>query len=337
MKGWLGSVTERGKYLVDFWGGHDCPTPKVMSPNGPVLETTQSVISIHNPIHGPIPATGNQGAEVAMVCSKVQFWMVRFFLLFSLLGWNTLEGAEPGYKIVDVRDGGLIRGTVRMSGSASDFTVPTGKDDKICGPAVLLSKLSTGRNGGVKNAVVYIEQIGEGKSFASGKKYLLDQKECKYTPHVTVLPHGAPLEIVNSDPVLHNVHISELGSGKASVVNIAQPIKGQRTVIQASRIRKPGFLVATCDAGHPWMSAYIMVAEHPYYSLTDRDGNYFISDIPPGDYRLVMWHEGVRVSRIDSSKGKTIRYDYEEPYMTESLVSVQKGKTTRADFQLQLR
>jgi len=291
---------------------------------------------------GAVVSGRTSGSEVECKgCCMLQRTMVRVFgrvfMPLLLIGWNSLQGAEPGYRTVDVRNGGLVRGTVRLSGSASDFTVPTGKDDKICGPTVLLSKLTTGRNGGVKNAIVYIEQIGEGKSFAPGKKYLLDQKECKYTPHVSVLPYGAPLEIVNSDPVLHNVHLSELGAGRASVVNIAQPIKGQRTVIQASRIRRPGFLVATCDAGHPWMSAYIMVAEHPYYTVTDSDGNYFISDIPPGEYRLVMWHEGVRVTRIDSSKGKAVRYEYEEPYVTESHISVEKGKTSRADFQLQLR
>jgi len=257
--------------------------------------------------------------------------------LLLLLGRNVLQCGEPGYKAIDVQTGGSVRGTVRLSGSVSDLTVPTGKDDKICGPTVLLSKFSTGRNGGVKNAIVYIQKIGEGKPFPPGKKYLLDQKECRYKPHVMVLPFGSPLEIVNSDPVLHNVHISELGLGRASVLNIAQPIKGQRSTIQASQIRKPGFLVATCDAGHPWMSAYVMVAEHPYYAVTDEDGNYMIDDIPPGEYRLTMWHEGIRVTKVDTNKGKTVRYEYEDPYVTESQIKIEKGRPARVDFNMRLR
>lgn len=260
--------------------------------------------------------------------------VVMFLLLMDV---HLLYGGEPAYKAIDVQGGGSVRGIVRLSGSVSDMTVPTGKDDKICGPSVVLSKLQTGRNGGVKNAVVYLQKISEGKPFDKGKKYFLDQKDCRYKPHVMVLPYGSSLEIVNSDPVLHNVHVSELGSSRMSVVNIAQPIRGQRSVIQASQIRKPGFFVATCDAGHPWMNAYIIVAEHPYYAVTDADGNYMIEDVPPGEYNLVMWHEGVRVTKVDTDRGKTVRYEYEDPYQTESQVTIEKGRPARVDFKLQLR
>jgi hypothetical protein len=267
----------------------------------------------------------------------VVFIYAGIVLLLLLVNGNVGEGGEPTYKRVKVQEGGSVRGSVRLSGNVSDMTVPTGKDDKICGSSVLLSKLSTGRNEGVRNAIVYIQKIEQGKPFETGKKYLLDQRGCSYKPHVMVLPFGSPLEIVNSDPVLHNVHVSELGSSRMSVVNIAQPIRGQRSVIQASQIRKPGFFVATCDAGHPWMNAYIVVADHPYYAVTDVDGNYNIDDIPPGEYRLMMWHEGVRVTKVDSDKGKPVRYEYEEPYVTESQVTIEKGRPARLDFTLKLR
>ncbi len=260
--------------------------------------------------------------------------VIALLLMFSS---RAALSVEPGYKAITVQQSGNVRGTVRLIGKSLEETVPTGKDDKICGSAVTLSRLSTGRNGGVKNAIVYLEKIEEGKHFASGKKYLLDQKECRYQPHVMVLPLGAPLEIVNSDPVLHNVHLSELGSGKMSIVNVAQPIRGQRSVIQASQLKKPGILKATCDAGHPWMSAYIMVAENPYYAVTDADGNYAIGDIPPGEYRLVMWHEGVKLTKAEKERGQTVRYDFEDPYVTESQVTIEANHTARADFQLQLR
>jgi hypothetical protein len=266
---------------------------------------------------------------------------IRFFagavVLLLLLDWTVLQCGEPGNKTMHLHGGGQVRGTVRLSGSVSDMTVPTGKDDKICGPTVLLSRLSTGRNGGVKNAIVYIQNIEGGKPFAPGKKYLLDQQGCKYKPHVMVLPFGSPLEIVNNDPILHNVHVSELGSGRMSLLNIAQPIRGQRSVIQGSQIRKSGFLVATCDAGHPWMNAYIMVAESPYYSMTDTDGNYVIDDIPPGEYWLTMWHEGVRVTKVVKEGTRTVRYEYEDPYVAESQLTIERGQSSRVDFSMQLR
>jgi hypothetical protein len=266
--------------------------------------------------------------------TRCSAWLIAFLLLG---GASLVHCGEPGYRSVKVQDGGSVRGTVRLSGTVSDITVPTGKDDKICGVTVPLSKLSAGRNGGVRNAIVYIQNIDEGKPFGAGKKFLMDQKDCRYDPHVMVLPFGSPLEIVNSDRVLHNVHISELGPSRMAILNIAQPIRGQRSTIQGSQIKRPGFLVATCDAGHPWMNAYIMVAEHPYCAITDADGNYVIDNIPPGEYRLIMWHEGARVTKVETERGKTVRYDYEDPYLTESQLTIEKGRPARIDFKLQLR
>jgi hypothetical protein len=256
---------------------------------------------------------------------------------FWLLNASISLSRESGYQPVRVPDGGSVRGVVRVSGDASDITVATGKDEKICGGKVSLARLSTGLNGGVKNAVVYIQGIRKGKPFSGTRNYLLDQKGCRYIPHVMILPFGSPLEIVNSDPVLHNVHISELGSSRISILNIAQPIRGQRSTIPGSKIRTPGFLEATCDAGHPWMNAYIVVAEHPYYAITDVDGNFVINDIPPGEYRLLMWHEGVRVVKVDVDRGRTVRYEYEDPYVIERHVTIQKGRSTRANFEFHLR
>lgn len=262
-------------------------------------------------------------------------WCIWTLVAFLSVGRNGAQGGEAGYKAIDVaRNGGSVSGVVRLNQSVADQRVPTGKDDKICGPTAALSRLSTGQGRGVRNAVVYIEKIPEGKPFSRATKFLLDQKQCMYSPHVMVMPFGASLEIVNSDPVLHNVHISELGTGSASVVNIAQPIKGQKSILEPSRFKKPGFYVATCDAGHPWMSAYIMVAEHPYYAVTDARGNYSIKDIPPGQYQLVMWHEGIKVSHVDEKGGKPIRYDFEDPYVSRMTLTIEKGHTARADFEI---
>jgi len=266
--------------------------------------------------------------------TRSTFWLVALVLFANTY---SARAGVLGYRTIKVQNGGSVRGMVRLSGSPNDITVTTGKDDKICGATVPLAKLSSGRNGGVKNAIVFIQNIVEGKPFDGTGHYLLDQKKCRYSPHIMVLPFGSPLEIVNSDKVLHNVHISELGAPRMSILNIAQPIRGQRSMIQASQIRKTGFLVATCDAGHPWMNAYIMVAEHPYYAITDEDGNYAIEDIPPGEYRLAMWHEGIRVAKVDSDRGKPIRYEYEDPYLTVSQVTIEKRRPVKIDFTLQLR
>jgi hypothetical protein len=151
------------------------------------------------------------------------------------------------------------------------------------------------------------------------------------------VPFGETLTIMNSDPILHNVHTYDESAGSKSVFNIAQPIRGQKTPIKSTLFKKPGLYSVTCDAGHPWMSAYIMVMDHPYYALTDANGNFIINNVPPGRYKLRLWHEGVFVAKTELENGKPKLYQYEEPYQTAQEVVVPERGTVRSDFKLVLR
>ncbi len=85
------------------------------------------------------------------------------------------------------------------------------------------------------------------------------------------------------------------------------------------------------------MSAYIVVAEHPYYALTDANGEFTLDDVPPGPYRLRLWHEGVAVTETSFEKGKPKRYYFEDPYeLTKDVIVPPNGETT-VEFELQLR
>lgn len=92
---------------------------------------------------------------------------------------------------------------------------------------------------------------------------------------------GARLEILNNDPILHNVHTYFDGKPPQTLFNIAQPIKGRR--MKSKPLQKSGLILATCDAGHPWMFAHIMVADHPYYTVTDKNGNFRLENAPPAN------------------------------------------------------
>jgi hypothetical protein len=102
-------------------------------------------------------------------------------------------------------------------------------------------------------------------------------------------------------------------------------------------IDKPGLILATCDAGHPWMFAHIMVAPHPYYTITDANGNFHIDNVPPGTYTLQLWHEGIAVTNKVLENGKVSKYDFEEPYEENRPVTVTQQKETVVDFELNLR
>jgi len=257
--------------------------------------------------------------------------------LIALVGWGQAQ-AQKSYREIAIKGGGTITGVVRLAGDAKlPPPAPTHKDKDWCGVTKPIARLLVNKKRGVKNAIVSIEGVKEGKAFPKGQSYTLDQKGCEYVPHVMVIPFGATLDIINSDPVLHNVHTYEEFETRRTVFNIAQPIKGQRTPIKHTFFKKPGLFLATCDAGHPWMSAYILAADHPYYTVTDEDGNYTIKDIPPGTYRIKMWHEGVKVVRTEMENGIPKSYRFEPAYEVVQDVTIEAGKTRPLDFEFALR
>ena len=235
---------------------------------------------------------------------------------------------------------GRIRGTVRFEGAleAAEFEAIT-ENQNVCGDSAPLQRLALGENLGVRHAFVYLEgvpPIGSAidRPSASTEPVLVDQRECEYVPHALVVPVETRAAVTNSDAILHNVHgRRDTGDGLQTIFNLAQPLRGQRTTIN-SPLTEPGIVYLSCEAGHPWMSAHILVADHAYVAVTDGAGEFLIDNVPPGTYDIKMWHEGVRLERIVRSLQ---RYDYEEPYEITQEVTVEADTETLVAFQMTLR
>ncbi len=206
--------------------------------------------------------------------------------------------AAEAYEVTAVKDGGTLKGSVVFKGTPPPpKKLIIGKDPEFCGKDPVTGKKQLTRdskelivkNGRIANVVVYLEDIKRGKAWkvpAGG--FVLDQKNCDFRPRVQVVAPGE-LTVVNSDPVLHNSHAfegTERGRGR-TVFNFAQPIQGQKNT---ARLRRPGIHEVKCDA-HGWMHAWLYVSEHPYADVTGEDGTFSISDVPPGTYKVVAWHE----------------------------------------------
>lgn len=85
------------------------------------------------------------------------------------------------------------------------------------------------------------------------------------------------------------------------------------------------------------MSAYILVMKHPYYSSTDKNGKFMLTDVPPGTYKLHMWHEGIAVISKELENGKVKNYHFEEPYIVAKEIVVPVNGEIVVDFDLVTR
>ena len=150
-------------------------------------------------------------------------------------------------------------------------------------------------NGTLKNVFVYVKDGLSGKTFEAPKNAVVfDQHGCQYNPKVFGIQVGQPLEIVNSDDTLHNVHALPNNSPQ---FNLGMPIKGMK---MKKTFTKPEVMVKIKCEVHPWMRAYAGVVDNPFYGVTGDDGSAEIKNLPAGEYTLEAWHEkyGAQTQKI---------------------------------------
>ncbi len=184
-----------------------------------------------------------------------------------------------------VEGGATLSGTVKFTGTApaaESHAIPA--DEEYCGGIqVTKEELVVADGGALANVVVYLDKVEAGKAATPGK-VVLDNEQCRYAPHVVAVTVGSTIEVTNSDPVLHNTHAK---GPVGNSFNVALPNQGQ---VIPQRMRQPGLMKVGCDV-HAWMSAYVAVFSHPYFAVTGTDGAFEMTDVPPGTYTLVYWHE----------------------------------------------
>lgn len=191
------------------------------------------------------------------------------------------------YEGGEVKDGGTITGTIKFAGTPPvRKELQVTKDKEICGKKQHLSwDLVVGPNKGIENAVVTLLDMKKGEKWTITKA-TLDQNGCVYVPHVSVVPAGGELDILNSDGILHNIHTYSKAN---SSINKAQP-KFKKVLTE--KFAKPEIVKVTCDA-HSWMLGWLVVSDHPYVAVTNDKGEFTLSNVPPGNYKLEVWQEAL--------------------------------------------
>jgi hypothetical protein len=244
--------------------------------------------------------------------------------LAAAVGAWLLAAPSFAYEVATVVDGGTVTGTVKFVGTPPKLDpIPVNKNRDVCGDSKPSEVLVLSADRGVKGSVVLIEGVARGKK-ATGD-VVLDNNQCVFVSHVTAAALGERVAIRNSDPILHNTH-GFLGT--PTVFNVALPTKGQ--VIEVAKyLKKPGVVRVVCDA-HPHMSAWMVVHNSPYYAITDDKGAFRITDVPPGTYKITMWHAGFRPKGAD----KDGRVVYDEPRTVTRELTVGPKATATVDFEL---
>lgn len=193
-----------------------------------------------------------------------------------------------------------ISGTITFDGKAPSLRPLAMDADPACakkhtGP-VANEMLALGSGGTMGNIMVWVSKgLPAGKTWPAPKTAVtLDQKGCQYVPHVMGIMVGQPYRILNSDGILHNIHT--LPKVNPSF-NKGMPATLKETT--TSFAKPEAVFHIKCDV-HPWMSAYVAVFTHPFFSVTKTDGKFDISGLDPGTYEITAWHEklGTRTASI---------------------------------------
>ena len=143
-----------------------------------------------------------------------------------------------------------------------------------------------GENGTLQNVVVYLKGDFSRYAFtAPATPVTIDQKGCQYHPHVLVLMTDQTFQVINSDPVAHNIHPIPKDNREW---NQSQP-PGAAPINQDWAHPEVAIPVK-CNI-HPWMKMYIGVFGNPYFELTGKDGSFDIRNVPPGTYTVTAWHK----------------------------------------------
>jgi len=235
-----------------------------------------------------------------------------------------LSAPASAYDVVTVSDGGTLSGSVKFSGAVPTLPpLSVNKNRDVCGDSKESEALVLGPDRGVRGSVILIEGVARGKKGAAD--VVLDNHKCVFVHHVSVTMPGERTRVKNSDAILHNTHGF---LGKPTVFNLALPNKDQMIDI-TKRLTKPGVVRVVCDA-HPHMSAWLIVHDSPYYAVTDDKGAFRIDGIPPGSYKVTLWHEGFRARGLDKD-GRPL---YDEPHIITRDVTIAPRGTATLDFEL---
>jgi hypothetical protein len=236
-------------------------------------------------------------------------------LAVTLVG---LFGSARAYDVVEVQDGGAIMGIISLSGKVpapKAYNLITFPDPQYCGRISngngwrLLRDFTVQTRGSIKalkDVVVFLEGVQAGKPFDLSVPRV-EARDCQFSPFVTVVRDGHAVEVVNMDPVMHDIQAYETSPELGARVLFNSPLPMNRhhtrgdlhaqhrhlpgaSMLEPIRLSKGRRIFVMQCGFHAFMESWAVAVSSPYYAITDASGAYVIDNVPPGTYRLIAWH-----------------------------------------------
>jgi hypothetical protein len=226
-------------------------------------------------------------------------------------GEQPAAGAAPAGQATASTGGGTIEGTIKFAGTPPRNTPidmseePSCKERYSTPPA---DEAVVVRNGNLANVFVYVKSgLPQGQKFEAPKDpVVIDQEGCIYKPRVVGAMVNQPIQIKNSDAVLHNI---KAVPKKNRGFNISQPQKGMETVRTFPIEETP--VPIECNV-HGWMHGDVFVLSHPFFAVSNDGGSFSIKGLPAGTYTLEAWHEklGTKTATVTVAGDGTVKSDF---------------------------
>jgi plastocyanin len=237
-------------------------------------------------------------------------------ILLVLAGCKSKTATAPQqeYTAIDTANGGTITGTVHFTKTPpKPVEIDMAQDPACTLSGVNYSEGTLVNNGGLANVFVYVKDGLGNKVYAAPTQAVdIDQKGCKYVPHVVGVMVGQAVQFTNSDPTMHNIHMTPTVQGNQAVDISQAPSSGQGGAKDERRFSQPELMMPVRCNNHPWMQAFINVAPNPFYAVSDGSGKFAIQGLPPGTYTIVADQEnlGEKTATVTVGAKQTVTQDF---------------------------
>jgi hypothetical protein len=230
------------------------------------------------------------------------------------------------YEETTVTEGATLMGTVRLEGKVpkpKGYNLITLPDQYYCGRISdgqgwrIMQPFQVGPVGQFRDVVVFLENIEKGKPFDERGMPQIEAKDCLFVPFTTVVRDDQTVTVVNMDPVMHDIQAYETSHlGPRVLFNVPLPMNPahprnlkdrsdagmyhkhmagapMKQLVNLSKGRR--VFVMQCGF-HVYMESWGMAVTNPYFAKTDEQGRFTMTDVPPGTYKLVVWHPYIRTT-----------------------------------------